>query len=1022
MTDWENLPYENVLNAYLAELLNDLFGGRGRCEPERKARRRRFDIRVIYDDMEFLIEASYDKNDADRDAKKRLEDGLIDTIVIALYYNPDYFRGLTTDRDIKKVFLEKPLELKIYVQGLDISKPLLRYATKKGIAREKTREWISFYIKDFEELIKAIKEFLIEKDIILDLSKEIEDHTKSFISRFKDSLKTNKIATRTLRTLYAVLFSPYGLENDEKKEMEGDLDVPIEIILAHTYISLLMACVLYDSLAPKHGLSSLMNLLTVKKHPLLTIHSAFKSILEIDYEPIFAVALDVLNELFNLQSIGLIMSEIKKLIKLSTKIVGNKVLLRQDFIGRIYHKVTGDIAVRKGYATFYTKHPIAYFLAYLTMHTPNPSWNINWCNINSLESFRICDFACGSGTLLSAIYEALLSLYRNHCYDLGQDPNLNDFHRIFLENIIWGFDALEYAVQTAAIVLSLRNPSVALEKMNLYHVPLEVSKGTPKRCSLGSLDFWSSKDVRRYKRKSLTEGKIVEVEIPKFDIIIMNPPFARTTPPGKEKTKPRIFGFVSDKEDFDVYWETYKDLIADMKKHIIQTEAPKHTDRFIGDNKLFSMRDIDPLKAGAAFPFIVMANKYLNHNGRLALVLPKTIIESSSTFLLRAMLLENYHIEYIVFSSEKKNLNFSFSTNISEILLIARKIGKNKQCDLPTYIINLRKQPKNTLEGILLAKKVLQSTQSMSSPYIKVKALSSEAEIRRIDVDDLENFVWNFSVITDAPPDLFDYVSKLLKGNILGVEIPLIKILDFNTARDSEIKIEVTSPATFRGPTLKKMISDEKGPYRILKKTGKNIINKLQLNINFTEPIRATDTKIAKRIRKNRARLLVPEAIRFNTAALIAVWSPEPIISNRAQMIKINPFELDDDMGKRIEKALCVWLNSSFIIAFLRLAFTTEEGNFGHIYKWLVNTIPIPDLTNEYVVEYLNRVFEKYKDKTWGPLKKQFENAIKNRSSVRLDYDLDIIEALSNAYKKPVDRAKWKNELIDFYSLILTIL
>ena len=68
------------------------------------------------------------------------------------------------------------------------------------------------------------------------------------------------------------------------------------------------------------------------------------------------------------------MDEFRNMINLTSIIIQNKALLRQDFIGHVFHKITGDIAIRKGYATFYTKTPVATLLSHLSLETPNSAW------------------------------------------------------------------------------------------------------------------------------------------------------------------------------------------------------------------------------------------------------------------------------------------------------------------------------------------------------------------------------------------------------------------------------------------------------------------------------------------------------------------------------------------------------------------------------------------------------------------------------------------------------------------------
>jgi len=89
-----------------------------------------------------------------------------------------------------------------------------------------------------------------------------------------------------------------------------------------------------------------------------------------------------------------------------------------------------------------------------------------------------------------------------------------------------------------------------------------------------------------------------------------------------------------------------------------------------------------------------LADRYLKKGGRLALVLPRATLESSSFFLLRSALIAGYDIEYIVISSEEGNPNFSYSTQLSEALVVAKKNSKEHDSrKSKTCIVNFRRQP-----------------------------------------------------------------------------------------------------------------------------------------------------------------------------------------------------------------------------------------------------------------------------------------------------------------------------------------
>jgi len=297
-------------------------------------------------------------------------------------------------------------------------------------------------------------------------------------------------------------------------------------------LAILLSAVFYEGIRAKHGLPPLRSL-AADKGGLLALEEAFDRILKINYQPVFRVAREVVEKLP-----PEVQPRIGDLIELARKIASNRVLLRRDFAGKIYHSVVGDWAVRKNFATYFTGVPAAYLLARLALATPNPSWR-GFSSLESIESFRIADLACGSGTLLSASYDALLYLYTRDCLKAGREVNVEDFHRIALEKVFWGLDALRFATHIAATTLALHNPEVPLQDMHLYTVPLGVN--SEGMVSLGSLDL-AQRTLHDYfgtgtavKVSTSTEEQAT-INLPEgFNLIIMNPPFTRATGRGAEK-------------------------------------------------------------------------------------------------------------------------------------------------------------------------------------------------------------------------------------------------------------------------------------------------------------------------------------------------------------------------------------------------------------------------------------------------------------------------------------------------------
>lgn len=536
--------------------------------------------------------------------------------------------------------------------------------------------------------------------------------------------------------------------------------------------------------------------------------------------------------------------------------------------------------------------------------------------------------------------------------------------------------------------------------MRIYHVPVD------RTGSQGSLNFWwANRQLVPVARRSIEKIVSEEVVLPRFDLIIMNPPFSRATAPGVEGSRPRIFDFVSSSVAFNRLWKAYTRLVRGIEKGAKQN---KRVDRlykqYVGKDRLFLSRNVDPLYAGAALPFFFLADRYLKKGGRLALVLPRTTLESSSFFLLRSALISGYDIEYIVVSSEKGNPNFSYSAQLSEALVIARKIrGKKELSESKTRIVNFGRQPRDVLSGLLVAKDVLSEQPSEEREVIKTRYAEVKAVSRKV----VEEFVWNLAPILGLPPWIERTIGQMVEGRVLGLPLKLSRVMDLPN-------LTITNPRTFRGSQFKsRYFPSVSGKFRLLNKTGKKIVNSLELDLSNTISISPRNAEASVSYETSGGRLLVPEAIRFNTTPLIATWSPELIVSSRAHILRSN---------SELERALCAWMNSIFAIVWLRTLFTTLEEKFGHIYGWHIRILRIPDLTESIIIKELNKVFNSYSKNVWLSLPEQFEAIKKGVDSTRLNYDLDIVRALSKASGSKFNEDETKIGLKALYLEVLELL
>ncbi len=816
--------------------------------------------------------------------------------------------------------------------------------------------------------------------ILDDLEKDVVD----FVDRLLAILPRTGEKETILSGLYQIMYSP-GKTLDEDIGLPS---VPDDIILAQAHVSLLLASILHEFIIAGDGSGKCNNdlLAHFPSNPAKSLQVAFEQVPAAFYSQAFTVA-------SRIGAIFTVAGEETEIAKLFVKLVDrargmalNKALFKQDFIGKVFHKITGDFATRKGYATFYTKMPVASFLAFLALHSANRGWNIDWGDLEQLARFRVCDFACGSGTLLSATYNALLEGYKNqsagkNAFDAGA------FHRVAIENVIWGFDALEHALQTASLVLVLHEPETTLNQLQLYHAPVASRPGVrSKHALVGSLELWDSPVCSMVTQQKVisndTEGP---VDVPCFDFIIMNPPFARSTAPGKQGSRPRIFDFSTADDAFRALWDRYGRVLGDMENHVMKNGIVHDLYRFFVENaRMFKTGDVNPLNAGSSLPFVFLSDRYLKDGGRLALVLPKTVIESAAYFLVRALVLSSYHVEYLVVSNEPGNNNFSHSSQFSEILMVLRKARTQETHDRETRIVKFFKQPASISQSIALVRKILD---------VKGNALDRvdpSIEITTVDQDALHEFTWNWSVLTDLPGPLLKIIRAFLAGDVLGSRVATVSLAGIKVAGKD---VMVSNPRTFRGKKLVDNFSFQgNGNCMVLREAGKSTMTSLVIKeppLERASPVASSSATLHGR---HAGHVFIPEAVRFNTLPLVAGYSSEPFISSVGMVIDLHEPEYS--------KAVVAWLNSTISLIMFKPMVSSVFGNFGHVRGWHLKTVKVPDITDPTLRKGLAAVFEKYGSREFDSLPIQYERVLDGTDTLRLDYDVDVVLAVVPSARK----------------------
>jgi hypothetical protein len=647
----------------------------------------------------------------------------------------------------------------------------------------------------------------------------------------------------------------------------------------------------------------------------------------INYEPIMEIALRILR---NLPAAPSLNHHLRSLLDVAYDVASSRVLLRHDLFGRIYHTLLlGNLV--KYYATLYTKIPAARLLARLLVSVPSeldagripPTYNG--------EPIRIVDFACGSGTLLSAVYKELDARTRSEC----ENPDPAELHRYLIEEGMWGFDVLQHAIHLASTVLFLHNP-VPVRSSKLFAIRLGRSG---ENNFLGSLDFLRSSSIapdmllfggttERSVRVSAKTEEAAGIKLPSFHICIMNPPFTRS-----------VGGNL---------------LFGGLPK-----EERRELQKYFAD--LLRKEDLSGIgQAGLGAAFVFLADRYLAEGGRLGLVLPRAVLSGVSWSKVRELLLEKYQLEYVITSYETSNgWNFSENTNLSKVLLVAKKReGKGKSKEEKerrhTFFVNLKKRPVNELESIHIGSKLkdayenasLYDIRSLDAPpyYLKVGG-KTVGEIYSAVLD--ENNIGAYNFFSQA--ELNRSVLMMRNGSVYLPDQGIVGRVPLTTLEDLGAEI---------GPDVRQIhgtfkVSKEPGMYKAFWGYDSSIIDRISQRPNaYLEPKNAEQ---ARELWKKRGRLMVVERARLSTYTILATVLDDAALSNVWWPVQI---------GDEIAKILAVWFNSTFGFLLLTSIAEVTQGPWVKFKKEHLRGMPVLDVNR--LTEEKRKVITDLYDETCG--------------------------------------------------------
>ena len=249
-----------------------------------------------------------------------------------------------------------------------------------------------------------------------------------------------------------------------------------------------IACLIVANMALLHnrmrsegvGVAGLASLVSIKnaQSRLGMLVENWRRIRAVDYAPVVDPALAVLERLpadnFTESILGTLIDAV---LACAPRIRG----LRLDHAGPLYH---GLLQTARYDGSFYTSTAAAVLLAELAMPDGWLGKGGNWADHNGLARLKICDPACGTGTLLMAAARCIEERFREAG---GREAFVEELHLSLIEDVLNGLDINQHAVHLAACMLTLSAPKIDYNRMNLFNMRHGVTSTGEVRA--GSLDI-----------------------------------------------------------------------------------------------------------------------------------------------------------------------------------------------------------------------------------------------------------------------------------------------------------------------------------------------------------------------------------------------------------------------------------------------------------------------------------------------------------------------------------------------------
>ena len=770
---------EDFQNRVLANLLTEQGVP---ADYEQSAGRKRMDVVANVEGLRVVLEAEtgfHRKSQAIKDADARLRQHLT-TIVFAVCYPDD-----VTEDNLARATLTWIVRLK---------------------AGEPSGEWSTGDVKQLARAVQQAPHSLSGTDIAAQL---LSDGLDAVVQRLK---------LHDRRTLALALDLPAGKSEGGGQEesyfiaaKRGMLVVATAMLFHHrvqAYLPTLSPGDFEGEWPPASASEC-----SEQSAPINAFRDAWRGILAVDYRPVFETGRVALGALAANPDNGQAVRSLGEMVRrVSEQVTG----LRHDLLGRVFHRVL-DTARYDG--SYYTSTAAAVLLASLALREKDAEWS----DPNAVAALRICDPACGTGTLLMAAAERIRDL-RNAVgrIDPGDEEALG---LILVEDVLWGYDVNLTATHMAASTLGMLSPTTKFSRMNIHRTLLGVFAGSPY---LGSLDFltgqprlasWPSATQQVESEKGVAE------QPPPMDLVIMNPPFTR------------------DSLRHDQFTRADEETIKQREKQVLKGQPYREAARL----------------SGSANAFLVLSDKLVREDdGVLAVVLPTVMATNPAASHTRKYLAQRFHIDSIVSSHDPQRIFFSENTSIGEVLLVCRRWrGSPKP---PTRVVNLARNAATPVEAVDIAARIDRTSEAGAAD-------SHDFTLQYVDSDRIERGDW--LAVNFLSPFLVEACRTLCESN--PASIPMVTLSELADIGPAGQRIR---------DSYTRSLMPTRSARRALWYHKSDVTLSMRAETDsYIEP-KKSKRHLADKYWEQRSNLLLPQKLRLNVARVACVILPEQAVGS----------------------------------------------------------------------------------------------------------------------------------------------